>query len=234
MSGEAPPPAAAPPPRPWRRRAGIAALALIYVALPVALAFVPRWLLTLCIISGGGVGLARLLTDPRFDRRRLFDAAAARRGLPRILARTAVVWAGLFALVWLARPGMLFLFPRTRPGLWLAIMVGYSVLSAYPQEILYRTFVFHWAPPALARTPLARIALSAALFGWGHVALRNVPAVVLSTAGGFLFASTYERSRSTLLAAIEHALYGCFIFTVGLGDLFYNPHHGPPPPLIHP
>ena len=58
--------------------------------------------------------------------------------------------------------------------------------------------------------------------GWAHVVAHNVTALLLATAGGLLFASTYERRRSTLLVAAEHALYGDFIFTIGLGGLFHN------------
>jgi hypothetical protein len=33
-------------------------------------------------------------------------------------------------------------------------------------------------------------------------------------------AHRYERSGSTLLVSLEHALYGDFVFTVGLGPIF--------------
>jgi membrane protease YdiL (CAAX protease family) len=46
--------------------------------------------------------------------------------------------------------------------------------------------------------------------------------MLLTTAGGLLFAFTYLRSRSTLLVAAEHALYGDFVFTVGIGGMFVN------------
>jgi hypothetical protein len=47
-------------------------------------------------------------------------------------------------------------------------------------------------------------------------------AIAFATLGGLMFAATYERRRSTLLVSIEHGLYGDFIFTVGLGGLFYD------------
>jgi hypothetical protein len=43
-----------------------------------------------------------------------------------------------------------------------------------------------------------------------------------STALGLVLASTYERWRSTLLVSLEHALYGDFAFSAGLGSLFYT------------
>lgn len=39
-------------------------------------------------------------------------------------------------------------------------------------------------------------------------------------AAGVLFAWTYERTRSTLAVSVEHALFGCWMFTVGLGSFF--------------
>jgi hypothetical protein len=41
--------------------------------------------------------------------------------------------------------------------------------------------------------------------------------------GGTLFAFTYHRTRSLLACSVEHALYGCFVFTIGLEQLFYYP-----------
>ncbi|HXB22539.1 MAG TPA: hypothetical protein VNV88_14225 [Candidatus Solibacter sp.] len=43
-----------------------------------------------------------------------------------------------------------------------------------------------------------------------------------STIGGLLFALTYQQSGSLLLACIEHAIFGNFIFTIGLGQFFYH------------
>ena len=54
--------------------------------------------------------------------------------------------------------------------------------------------------------------------------VHNRAAIALATIGGLMFAATYERRRSTLLVSIEHGLYGDFIFTVGLGGLFYDVH----------
>ncbi|WP_423804206.1 hypothetical protein [Nitrosomonas nitrosa] len=46
--------------------------------------------------------------------------------------------------------------------------------------------------------------------------------VTFTFVGGIMFAYTYHRHRSLLLASIEHALYGCFVFTIGLGWFFYH------------
>jgi membrane protease YdiL (CAAX protease family) len=45
---------------------------------------------------------------------------------------------------------------------------------------------------------------------------------VLCLIGGLLFALTYQHSGSLLLTCLDHALFGNFIFTVGLGQFFYH------------
>ena len=37
-----------------------------------------------------------------------------------------------------------------------------------------------------------------------------------------MFATTYQRYRSLALVCLEHAIYGCLIFTLGLGWYFYG------------
>jgi membrane protease YdiL (CAAX protease family) len=65
-------------------------------------------------------------------------------------------------------------------------------------------------------------ALNAFCFGYMHIIFHNWVAVVLTIIGGFLFAVTYNKTRSTLLVSIEHSLFGCLIFTIGLGEFFYK------------
>lgn len=64
------------------------------------------------------------------------------------------------------------------------------------------------------------VVASALTFGWVHVVMLNWFAVVATLIGGLMFAQTYRRSGSMLLASIEHALCGCWVFTVGYGLMF--------------
>jgi membrane protease YdiL (CAAX protease family) len=63
---------------------------------------------------------------------------------------------------------------------------------------------------------------SALAFALVHLVFRNPIAPPLSLVGGLLFAATYERTGSSLVATIQHALFGCWVFTVGLGWYFYH------------
>ncbi len=40
-----------------------------------------------------------------------------------------------------------------------------------------------------------------------------------------MFAARYQQSRSLAASSFEHALYGCFLFTVGLGQFFLRRNH---------
>jgi membrane protease YdiL (CAAX protease family) len=195
-------------------------LVALFILAPLVLSRAPRVFVLPGIVAGGVFCLVALLVDRSFPRRHLWDAAAARRGIGRVLLRTALVWAGLlvFAFASYGREGV-FAFPRARPVVWAIVVVLYPFFSAYPQEVMYRTFFFH-RYGELFRRPAARVVTNAVVFGWAHIIVHNWTAVLLATVGGLLFASTYEASRSTLLVSAEHALYGDFVFSAGLGGMF--------------
>ena len=198
-------------------------LILIFGVAPLALALAPRRMVTVGIIGSGLASLAALLLDPTFPRRQLWDAALARQGLRALAVRTICVWAGLFLFALVRAREHLFEMPRTRPIAWLLVMLLYPPISAYSQEIMFRTLFFH-RYAGLLRRPAACVLASGLLFGWAHIVVHNLSAIFLDAIGGLLFAATYERRRSTLLVSLEHGLYGNFIFTIGLGGLFYNVH----------
>ncbi len=197
-----------------RRVVRLAELILLFGGIPTLMALrVVEVRLWPALFVGGGGCLAALLLDRSFDRSRLWNFAGARaifRGLLPLFGVAVVV----------ALPERFLQFPRERPLVWLLVMLLYPLLSVYPQEIIFRAFFFHRYGEALGSRS-AVIGASAIAFGYAHIILHNWVAVTLSVIGGALFAWTYERSRSLLAASIEHALYGCAIFTLGLGWYFY-------------
>ncbi len=66
------------------------------------------------------------------------------------------------------------------------------------------------------------IVASAAAFAFLHIIFRNPLAVALTFAGGLLFAARYAETDSLATSCFEHALYGCWLFTLGLGQYFYH------------
>ena len=117
--------------------------------------------------------------------------------------------------------GRFLVFPRTRPLLWLIVMLLYPFLSVLPQGIVYRTFVFHRYGELFGKG-WAMITASGLAFCYAHIFLLNLVAILLTLGGGIIFAHTYLRSRSLWFSSMEHALYGNFIFTIGLGYYIYS------------
>lgn len=207
----------------WPRVRLLAELLLLFVAVPAAMAWgpLPRNPIPLLLVASVAAFVA-LRRDPSFDRQRLWNAAPLRAELPGLLLGALLLGPLLWLLArWLA-PDETFGLLRQRPLLWLLIMVAYPVVSVYPQELLYRALLLH-RYRELLRSPWLQLVVSAALFSFGHVFFR-VPAVVLplTFAGGLLFAWRYRRTGSLLVTAVEHALFGDLIFTVGLGRFFFH------------
>jgi membrane protease YdiL (CAAX protease family) len=166
-----------------------------------------------------------LRADPTFDRSHLINLTGAEHGFGRVLWQSAALCTVLGLGVWGFAPELLFSFVKKSPGFWALVMVLYPLLSVYPQELIFRGYFFH-RYHALFGAGWTMIAASALAFGFVHIALGNWLSVVLSTIGGFLFALTYQQSGSLLLACVEHAFFGNFIFTIGLGQFFYHGTRG--------
>ncbi|MCB0400403.1 MAG: CPBP family intramembrane metalloprotease [Winogradskyella sp.] len=116
----------------------------------------------------------------------------------------------------------LFIVIKSKPMLWVAILFIYSVFSVYPQELVYRTFFFQ-RYESLFRSNALFVLVNAALFSLAHIFFRNALVMILTFVGGILFALTFRKTKSTLLVSIEHAIYGCWLFTVGMGEMLGFP-----------
>jgi membrane protease YdiL (CAAX protease family) len=160
-----------------------------------------------------------LLRDAHFDRANLWRLSALTGSGSSVLLHFAVCAAALFALVYLLAPHRVFALVREQPALWLLIIFMYPLLSVYPQELIYRAYFLH-RYRALFPHKWSLLTLNAVLFGYMHIIFHNWIAVALTVPGGMLFAMTYERSRSTLLVSVQHSLFGCLLFTLGLGQFF--------------
>ncbi|MEL6791943.1 MAG: CPBP family intramembrane glutamic endopeptidase [Pseudomonadota bacterium] len=123
----------------------------------------------------------------------------------------------VFALV----PERLLSFPRHNPGFWLIVITFYPILSAFPQEIIYRSLFFE-RYQSLFPNEWTAILANGALFGFGHLFYENWVTIAMTACGGAIMGWAYLRSRSVLLAWVLHALAGQIIFTVGLGVYFYH------------
>tara|TARA_R110000868_G_scaffold342619_7_gene603502 strand:+ start:225 stop:851 length:627 start_codon:yes stop_codon:yes gene_type:complete len=124
--------------------------------------------------------------------------------------------------VWITDRDALFNVLLNKPKLWIFILFVYSLFSVYPQELIYRTFYFDRYKVFFSNDNLF-IFINAMVFALAHIFFKNTLVLVLTFLGGLLFAITYIKTKSTLLVSIEHAIYGCWLFTVGMGDMLGFP-----------
>lgn len=195
----------------------------VFVALPIAMfVFRPYMAFYLYgVIMTVAVGCTvTLLRDPTFDRSRFWKMGASRAVIKRSLLVLGIAGPVLIVYAFLYERELFFLFPKTRPGLWIAVLILYPLLSVYPQEVIFRTFFFHRYQHFFPGKWPCVIA-SAVAFSLAHLYLFSWIALVLTFAGGVLFARTYQSSESTVQASLEHGFWGDFLFTIGLGWYFY-------------
>lgn len=124
--------------------------------------------------------------------------------------------------IYFISPQNLFVVVKSKPVFWLVILVVYSIFSVYPQELIYRTFFFQ-RYESLFRNDALFIFVNAGLFSLAHIFFKNALVMLLTFMGGILFALTFKKTKSTLLVSIEHAIYGCWLFTVGMGEMLGFP-----------
>ena len=145
----------------------------------------------------------------------------------KIFWRTTVIKFILIAIitsafVWITNSVLFFNVMLNKPLKWLIILFIYSFFSVYPQELIYRTFFFKRYSALFKRERLF-IFINAILFSLAHILFKSNLVIFLTFFGGILFAITYKKTESTLLVSIEHAIYGCWLFTVGMGTMLGFP-----------
>ncbi len=200
----------------------IAELILLFVGLPILFRLLPVRLSPLPALWLAALYCLRVLRRTSgFNATRLWNAGPLAGSIGSVLAIFTIAAIVITAAVWRLRPQILFGFVRNAPLFWVLVMILYPVLSVYPQGVIYRAFFFERYRP-LFGSHAAMILASAAVFAFSHIIFRNPWSVALTFAAGLLFAWRYQATGSLLVSSLEHALYGCCIFTVGLGGLFYH------------
>ena len=195
---------------------------LLFVALPLGYRFSPVRIPALPLLwLVAGYAAWQLLRDPRFNRAQLWNVGE----LPPRLGAILLIFVVIALALWLAvrrfAPQLEWNFVRQHPAFWAIVMVAYPVLSVYPQGLLYRAFFFD-RYAILFPGKWTIVVASAAAFAFLHIVFRNWLAVWLTFCGGLLFAFRYAQTGSLATSSFEHALYGCWLFTVGLGQYFYH------------
>lgn len=173
------------------------------------------------IVAGGLFAAWYLLRDKSFSRASFGNLVGMKKHGKRIAITFFPIALIALAALALLKPEYLFDYPRHKTTIWLWLMIFYPLLAVYPQELFYRAFLFR-RYRALFPGERSMIYVSALSFGFAHIIYGNILAVLLTIIGGYIFALTYHRSRSILVASLEHALYGCLLYTIGLGQFIHT------------
>ncbi len=202
---------------PLRLRLEFAAL---YVGAPLAIAlFLPpdQLFTALALFSLAGLGLLWLTGGFRWR-----DLVRGWRRMPWselagiALATLVAGW----AILSLSAPGAAFAMLRQRPEFVLVIWSVYPILSALPQELIFRPLFFH-RYGAILPEGRAAIALNAALFSFAHLMFWSWIVAAMTFVGGWFFARAYLRHGFPAAWAL-HAVAGNVLFAVGMGVYFYS------------
>lgn len=162
-----------------------------------------------------------LVRDKNFDTRKLWRT----KGLSGQVKQVFLMFIGpalfmtLFTCIFM-KPHFLE-FPRDRFNAWLMFVLWYPLLSAYPQELIFRSFFFQ-RYRELFPNPIMMLIISGISFGLAHMVYGNWIAPVASVFAGIFFGYRYMKSGSLVVTSIEHGLWGNFLFTVGMGWFFYS------------
>ena len=165
--------------------------------------------------------LTYLMYDKTFNKRRLGGLTKVRFIWKSLTIRIVLCAILLLILCYLLAPEMLFAFVTRAPERWLVVLVCYPFLSAWPQELIYRTFIFQ-RYQKLFGDNLGIIAASSIAFAFLHVIYLNWIAITLTLIAGYLFSINYKKTSHLATVALEHAIYGDLLFTIGLGTFFYR------------
>ena len=197
-------------------------LLIIFVFIPISFAFDYAPILKLII---GVIGFS-YITYVLFKVEKIKVRIEKNSNWRAFWKSTSIKFVGIaivtFLFVWFTDKESLFAVLLNKPKLWVLILLFYSLFSVYPQELLYRTFFFK-RYKTLFKNEKVFIFINALLFSLAHLFFKNTLVLLLTFLGGLLFAFTFKKTKSTFLVSIEHSIYGCWLFTVGMGNMLGFP-----------
>jgi len=197
-------------------------LFIIFILIPVSYALPYAWPLKLLIGFLGFIYVIYVLLKVENSKFKIAPNLNWNQFWKTTILKFTVIAFLTFLYVWVVDSNNLFGVVINKPSMWIFILFIYSLLSVYPQELIYRTFFFQRYQRLFSNTNLF-LFVNAIIFSLGHIFFRNALVIILTFIGGILFALTYSKTKSTLLVSIEHAIYGCWLFTVGMGNMLGFP-----------
>lgn len=192
----------------------------LFVAVPVAIAvLLPPGAMFPALFAFTVVGLWLLARTPGFrwcELKRGWDEVR----WPVVAGFAAATLAVSLAVIWLTVPEAAFRLPREQPWLLAMILLFYPILSALPQEVIFRPLFFRRYGALVPSGAL--LAVNAGVFSLAHLMYWSAVVAAMTFAGGLAFGWAYRNRGSFPLAVVLHSVSGWVIFTVGLGVFFYS------------
>ena len=197
-------------------------LFIIFILIPISFAFNCASLLKMIIGVSGFIYITYVLFKVEKIKLRISKSINWKVFWTSTFIKLLIIAAITIFFVWYTDTENLFSVMLNKPKLWIVILLFYSLFSVYPQELLYRTFFFK-RYGVLFKNEKMFIFINAILFSLAHLLFKNALVLFLTFIGGILFAITFKNTKSTLLVSIEHSIYGCWLFTVGMGSMLGFP-----------
>lgn len=194
----------------------------LFIAAPLLMALVlpPSMLFPgLFFVTALGIGLLHVTPG--------FEWSELTRGIGDISWRFVALFAlatiaTAYAVVQLTTPQSFLGLWRANPQLLLMIAVLYPLLSALPQELVFRPLFFRRYGSLLPRGLWPQIFLNAALFSAAHLMYWSWIVAAMTFSGGLAFAWSYRARGNFPEAVLTHSIAGIIVFTMGLGVFFYS------------
>ncbi|MHA7059474.1 CPBP family glutamic-type intramembrane protease [Aquimarina sp. M1] len=197
-------------------------LILLFILLPVSFLFTYPILIKAGLTIAGFVYILIHLKRSGLLQIKFPDKAYWKAFWKETVIKLSIVICVTSLYVFWVAPDTLFSVMIKKPILWVIILFVYTFLSVWPQEIVYRTF-FYDRYESLISNKWLFVFINAVFFSLAHLFLRSFLVQLLTFLGGLLFAYTYQKTKSTTLVSIEHAIYGNWLFTVGMGEMLAFP-----------
>lgn len=210
----------AQPPHAVNRARLWAEFGALFIAIPLLIAlFMPLNLMFAALFGFTVVGLALLWMTGGYEWRALVSHWSRVPWL-KVVLFGAVVGATGWAIMQMTAPEYIRLLTVERFRFLILLWLLYPLLSALPQELIFRVLFFHRYSVLF---PDQRIGLlvNAALFSFAHLMYWSATVLVLTFIGGLVFALSYVRYGFPT-AWILHGVAGNVLFTVGMGYYFWT------------
>lgn len=173
------------------------------------------------------LGIALLWFTPDFRWRTLFEGVSSL-NWSFVFVFSVATAITCYVVITATRPDALFFLfsneaPRLSNGWPIIIMIAlfYPIVSALPQELVFRPLFFRRYEPILPEG-FAAIVLNAGLFSLAHLMYWSWIVAAMTFFGGLAFAISYERRNNFAEAVILHSIAGVIVFAFGLGVYFYS------------